>query len=199
MDRIIAWYEPQLERIYEDAAARLSDLTQLRRIAAAYPSRERFLTELTLDPPSATSGRADEPLLDEDYLILSTIHSAKGQEWKVVHVLNGIDGCIPSDMASGNEEEIEEERRLLYVAMTRARDHLAIVLPQRFYVHQQSGLGDRHVYASRSRFLTNSACAAFEHETWPTSTAPASEPVGASGTHIDLAARIRSVWQQSGK
>src|SRR5204863_202936 len=134
--------------------------TQLRRIAATYPSRERFLTELTLDPPSATSGRADDPLLDDDYLILSTIHSAKGQEWKVVQLLNGIDGCIPSDMASGSEDEIEEERRLLYVAMTRARDHLAIVLPQRFYVHQQSGLGDRHVYASRSRFLTDAAAQA---------------------------------------
>ena len=199
MDRILAWYEPLLERIYEDAPARLSDLTQLRRIAATYPSRERFLTELTLDPPSATSGRADDPLLDDDYLILSTIHSAKGQEWKVVQLLNGIDGCIPSDMASGSVDEIEEERRLLYVAMTRARDHLAIVLPQRFYVHQQSGLGDRHVYALRSRFLTNSACAAFEHETWPLSFAPASQTVSASGANIDLAARIRSVWQQPGK
>ena len=142
---------------------------------------------------------AGPPLLEEDYLILSTIHSAKGQEWKVVQLLNGIDGCIPSDMASGSEDEIEEERRLLYVAMTRARDHLAIVLPQRFYVHQQSGLGDRHVYASRSRFLTNSACAAFEHETWPLSSAPAGEPVRASGDSIDLTARIRSVWQQPGK
>src|SRR5438067_6177121 len=199
LDRLLAWYEPQLERLYEDAPARLSDLTQLRRIAATYPSRERFLTELTLDPPAATSGRADEPLLDEDYLILSTIHSAKGQEWKVVQLLNGIDGCIPSDMASGSEDEIEEERRLLYVAMTRARDHLAIVLPQRFYVHQQSGLGDRHVYASRSRFLTDAACAAFEHETWPLSFAPASQTVSASGANIDLAARIQSVWQQPGK
>jgi len=83
--------------------------------------------------------------------------------------------------------------------MTRALDHLAIVLPQRFYVHQQNGFGDRHLYASRSRFLTNSACAAFDHETWPLSSAPASESVSASGASIDLAARIRSVWQQPGK
>jgi DNA helicase II / ATP-dependent DNA helicase PcrA len=199
LDRILSWYEPHLERIYEDAPARLSDLIQLRRIAATYPSRERFLTELTLDPPSATSGRADEPLLDEDYLILSTIHSAKGQEWKAVQILNGIDGCIPSDMASRSEDEIEEERRLLYVAMTRARDHLAILMPQRFYVHQQSGLGDRHVYASRSRFLTDPACAAFDHEIWPPSSTSAREPVSASGANIDLASRIRSVWQQPGK
>src|SRR5205085_9979979 len=113
-----------------------------------YASRERFLTELTLDPPAATSGEAGVPLLDEDYLILSTIHSAKGQEWKTVHVLNVVDGCIPSDMATGTSEEIEEERRLLYVAMTRAQERLSLLVPQRFYVHQQGGQGDRHVYAA---------------------------------------------------
>ncbi|HEY3178950.1 MAG TPA: ATP-dependent helicase [Casimicrobiaceae bacterium] len=198
MDRLLAWYEPQLERIYEDATARLSDLAQLRRIAATYSSRERFLTELTLDPPAATSGMADEPLQDDDYVILSTIHSAKGQEWKAVHILNGIDGCIPSDMACGSEDEIEEERRLLYVAMTRARDHLTIMLPQRFYVHQQSGFGDRHVYALPSRFLTHAACAAFDHATWPIES-PCSTPIADPGGKIDLAARIRSVWQQPEK
>src|SRR5258708_37986537 len=95
---------------------------QIEHIAAGYPSRERFLTELTLDPPDATSDHAGVPLLDEDYLILSTIHSAKGQEWKSVFVLNAVDGCIPSDLATGTSAEIEEERRLLYVAMTRAKD-----------------------------------------------------------------------------
>jgi len=93
------------------------------------------------------------PLRDEDYLILSTIHSAKGQEWDAVTLLNAVDGCIPSDMATGSPQEIEEERRLLYVAMTRAKDHLQIVVPQRFYVTQQSGYGDRHVYAGRTRFI----------------------------------------------
>ena len=78
-------------------------------------------------------------------MILSTIHSAKGQEWKSVYVLNVVDGCIPSDMSTGTAEEIEEERRLLYVAMTRARERLQLVVPQRFYVHQQTGMGDRHV------------------------------------------------------
>ena len=99
-----------------------ADLIQLEQIAAGYPSRERFLTELTLDPPDATSDQAGVPLLDEDYLILSTIHSAKGQEWKSVFVLNVVDGCIPSDLGTGTTAEIEEERRLLYVAMTRAKD-----------------------------------------------------------------------------
>src|SRR3954462_4982276 len=110
---------------------------------------------------------ADEPLLDEDYVILSTIHSAKGQEWKAVHVLNCVDGCIPSDMATGTSEEIEEERRLLYVAMTRAKEHLHLPVPQRFYVSQQSGGGDRHVYAGRTRFISEAMTTHFEQVAWP--------------------------------
>src|SRR5205814_3779498 len=108
------WYQPHICRLHEVSAPRLADLLQLEQIAAGYPSRERFLTELTLDPPGATSDEAGVPLLDEDYLILSTIHSAKGQEWKSVFVLNCIDGSIPSDLGTGTSEEIEEERRLLY-------------------------------------------------------------------------------------
>ena len=147
------WYEPHLERIHEDAATRRADLIQLEQIACGYPSRERFLTEVTLDPPDATSDQAGVPMLDEDYLILSTIHSAKGQEWKSVFVLNVVDGCIPSDLATGTTAEIEEERRLLYVAMTRAKDDLHLIVPQRFFTHGQSTQGDRHVYASRTRFI----------------------------------------------
>ena len=85
-------------------------------------------------------------LLDEDYLILSTIHSAKGQEWKSVFVLNVVAGCIPSDLGTGTSAEIEEERRLLYVAMTRAKDDLHLIVPQRFFTHGQNSQGDRHVY-----------------------------------------------------
>ena len=125
------WYEAQMPRLYDDFAVRALDIQQLARIAATSPSRQRFLTELTLDPPSATSAEAGMPLLDEDYLILSTIHSAKGQEWKAVYLLNAVDGCIPSDLSTGTTAEIEEERRLLYVAMTRAKDHLTVVVPQR--------------------------------------------------------------------
>jgi len=128
-DLACRWYLPQLERRYDDARVREADLLQLAQIASTYPNRQRFLTELTLDPPSATSDGAGVPLLDEDYLILSTIHSAKGQEWKTVFVLNCVDGCIPSDLAVGSTSEIEEERRLLYVAMTRAKDHLHIIVP----------------------------------------------------------------------
>ena len=122
LEQVRLWYEPHLERIHEDATMRRADLLQLEQIAAGYPSRERFLTELTLDPPDATSDQAGPPHRDEDYLILSTIHSAKGQEWKNVFVLNAVDGCIPADLGVGTKEEIEEERRLLYVAMTRAKD-----------------------------------------------------------------------------
>jgi DNA helicase II / ATP-dependent DNA helicase PcrA len=112
LERARLWYEPHLERIHEDAVVRRADLIQLEQIASGYPSRERFLTELTLYPPDATSDQAGVPVLDEDYLILSTIHSAKGQEWKSVFVLNVVDGCIPSDLATGTTAEIEEERRL---------------------------------------------------------------------------------------
>jgi DNA helicase-2/ATP-dependent DNA helicase PcrA len=119
------------------------------------------LSELALDPPDATSDEARPRLIDEDYLVLSTIHSAKGQEWRSVFVLNCVDGCIPSDLATGSSEEMEEERRLLYVAMTRAKDELALILPQRLYVHGQPKNGDRSVYAARTRFPAAAALEAF--------------------------------------
>jgi DNA helicase-2/ATP-dependent DNA helicase PcrA len=193
LDDVMLWYEPQLERIHDDAQSRAADLAQLTRIAATFPSRERFLTEITLDPPSATAGMADTPLLDDDYLVLSTIHSAKGQEWRIVHILNGVDGCIPSDMATGRLEDIDEERRLLYVAMTRARDELAIVVPQRFHVTQQSRSGDRHVYASRSRFLTPSVCATLDASCWPVAAQDAAASRSQSAS-IDLSRQIRDAW-----
>jgi DNA helicase-2/ATP-dependent DNA helicase PcrA len=158
----LRWYRPQLERRHDDAAIRLADLEQLLRIATSYPSRERFLAELTLDPPEASSDESGEPHRDEDYLILSTMHSAKGQEWSAVSVLNAVDGCIPSDMATGRAAEIEEERRLLHVAMTRAKHHLALLVPQRFYVTQQGQFGDRHLYASLTRFIPESLAPLFD-------------------------------------
>ena len=198
VDALLDWYQPQLERMYDDAPLRAPDLAQLRRIAATYASRERFLTELTLDPPAATSGESGAPLLDEDYLTLSTIHSAKGQEWKVVHVLNCIDGCIPSDMATGKAEDIEEERRLLYVAMTRARDHLTLLLPHRFYVRQQNGAGDRHVYAARSRFLTDDVCRHFDQDAWPVAAHEPGRATPEAGVVIDVGARLRAAWSPPG-
>ena len=166
LERARLWYEPHLDRIYEDAVVRRADLIQLSQIATTFPSRERFLTELTLDPPDASSDQASVPLRDEDYLILSTIHSAKGQEWTSVFVLNVVDGCLPSDLATGTTAEVDEERRLLYVAMTRAKDELHLIVPHRFFAHQQAAGGDRHVYASRSRFLPNSILSFFTARAW---------------------------------
>ncbi len=156
------WYDPIVAERYEAAAARQGDLDQLEQIAGSYRSREQFLSELTLDPPEASGEQAGAPLLDEDYLVLSTIHSAKGQEWNAVYVLNLADGCIPSDMATGDHEQIEEERRLLYVAMTRARDELHLVHPLRFFVRQQHRHGDRHLYSPLSRFLPDHVLDRFE-------------------------------------
>ncbi|WP_066739859.1 ATP-dependent helicase [Cupriavidus sp. D384] len=195
-EQVVAWYVPHLERMHDDAAARQADLQQIERIAATYASRERFLTELTLDPPSASSDESGVPSRDEDYLILSTIHSAKGQEWKAVYVLNAVDGCMPSDLATGTTEEIEEERRLLYVAMTRARDHLDVIVPQRFYVHNQVGFGDRHVYASRTRFLPNRVMPNFYSRSWPPPPMPGEgQQARPALPQVDLATRMRNMWK----
>jgi DNA helicase-2/ATP-dependent DNA helicase PcrA len=189
------WYEPHLERIHEDATPRQADLLQLQQIAAGYPSRERFLTELTLDPPNATSDEAGVPHLDEDYLILSTIHSAKGQEWRSVFVLNVVDGCIPSDLGVGSTAEIDEERRLLYVAMTRAKDTLHLVVPQRFFTHGQSQYGDRHIYASRTRFIPTMLLQHFECTMWPIDIRGAGERLNARQVRVDVGARMRGMWR----
>ncbi|HXD45282.1 MAG TPA: ATP-dependent helicase [Pseudolabrys sp.] len=193
LETICRWYAPHLERAYDDAVLREADLAQLVQIAAGYQSRERFLTEMKLDPPDATSDEAGPPLLDEDYLILSTIHSAKGQEWKAVFVLNTVDGCIPSDLSVRTAPEIEEERRLLYVAMTRARDQLHLMVPQRFFVHQQRRLGDRHVYAQRTRFIPAAILKHFDVRAWPAASADKAAAKPASGS-ADVRGKLRRMW-----
>ncbi len=189
------WYLPHLERMHDDAQVRAADLAQLVALAGGHGSRESFLAEITLDPPEATSDRAGPPLLDEDYLILSTIHSSKGQEWKSVHVLNVVDGCIPSDMATGSQDEIEEERRLLYVAMTRAREHLHLVVPNRFFIKQQAQMGDRHVYAARTRFISPAMLRHFEECVWLTAdTRHERKPVPES-VRMMVRERARNAWK----
>jgi len=193
------WYEPRLEALHGDAHSRTGDLEQLEQIAGGFPSRERFLSELTLDPPSATGAEAGPPFLDEDYLILSTIHSAKGQEWDAVFVLNVVDGCIPSDMATGTPEEIEEERRLLYVAMTRAKTGLHLIRPLRFFVRQQSRHGDRHVIAPLTRFLPEQILDRFERVTVHDPARPPGDgPPEKAGVSIDVAARLKALWNAPG-
>jgi DNA helicase II / ATP-dependent DNA helicase PcrA len=195
LDLACRWYAPCLERRYEDAKIREADLLQLAQIASTYPNRQRFLTDLTLDPPAVTSDEAGAPLLDEDYLILSTIHSAKGQEWRSVFILNCVDGCIPSDLAVGSTPKIEEERRLLYVAMTRAKDHLHIIVPQRFYAHQQRGNGDRHMYAVRTRFIPDTITKHFEQCAWPRAVREKGSRPNAPIKPVDIAARVKNRWR----
>jgi DNA helicase-2/ATP-dependent DNA helicase PcrA len=151
IERLTPFAQGVIERSYDDAAVRVADLTQLRDIASSYRERSRFLAEVTLDPPQSTT-EVGVPLLDDDYLILSTIHSAKGGEWPAVYVINASDGNIPSDMALDEPGGVEEERRLFYVALTRARDYLSVTFPQRFY-HRRFGGDGRHSYAVPSRFL----------------------------------------------
>ncbi len=189
------WYLPQLERMHDDAQVRAADVEQLAQLAGGYGSRETFLAEITLDPPEATSDRAGPPLLDEDYVILSTIHSSKGQEWKSVHVLNVVDGCIPSDMSTGSAEEIEEERRLLYVAMTRAKEHLHLVVPNRFFIKQQAQMGDRHVYAARSRFISPAMLKHFEECVWLTADQAHSRKPMPDSVRMLVRERARNAWK----
>jgi DNA helicase II / ATP-dependent DNA helicase PcrA len=149
------WYKPHLERIHDSPWTRMGDLEQLEALSTQQGSRERFLTELTLDPPTVTGDKSSGASKDEDYVVLSTIHSAKGQEWDIVYVLNVADGNFPSEFATGKPELIEEERRLLYVAMTRARNELHLCAPLRYQVTQQPKDGDAHVYGAKSRFMTD--------------------------------------------
>jgi DNA helicase-2/ATP-dependent DNA helicase PcrA len=188
------FYDPLLEERYDFARPRLADLDELVRLAANYRTRQQFLTELTLDPPAAVGDEAGPPLLDEDYLILSTIHSAKGQEWRAVYVLHVVDGCIPSDMATGSAEEIEEERRLLYVAMTRARDQLHLIQPRRFYATNQARFGDRYVTAPRTRFIPASLLHHFDLGVPDVDSADAPLPARDRLPKIDIGAELRAMW-----
>jgi DNA helicase-2/ATP-dependent DNA helicase PcrA len=174
---------------------RIGDLDQLELLSSQYPTRERFLTELTLDPPHATSDLAGQPVMDEDYLVLSTVHSAKGMEWDNVFILNVVDGSFPNEFATGKAELIEEERRLLYVAMTRSRNELTCVVPLRFQITSQPKTSDGHVYGGRSRFLTEKVIKCFDEQTFQGSTVDVKidETSADSGT-IDVASRLKQMW-----
>jgi DNA helicase-2/ATP-dependent DNA helicase PcrA len=191
--RVREWFGPHLERIYDSADVRMGDLVQLERLAQQFATRDQFLAELALDPPAATGDHSGSPYLDEDYLVLSTVHSAKGQEWDSVYVLNVADGNFPSEFSTGRSDQIEEERRLLYVAMTRARNDLHIIAPLKYYVTNQPKSGDRHVYGAKSRFMTAAVMATFSTMTWPE--APAAAPAPAPGkARVNVAGRLRGMW-----
>jgi len=189
------WYRPHFERQYEHFHTRLGDLDQLEVLSGQYPSRERFLTELTLDPPNATSDLAGRPTLDEDYLVLSTIHSAKGMEWDTVYLLNVVDGSFPSEFSTGKPELIDEERRLLYVGLTRAQNDLLLLAPLKFHLTAQHRLGDAHVYGGRSRFLTDKVLKTLETTAFQGSRPAADTLTEESGdAALDVGARLKEMW-----
>jgi DNA helicase-2/ATP-dependent DNA helicase PcrA len=156
VERLRDFYAPLLSRLYDNPQPRERDLEQLEGVAGRYMSRANFISDLTLDPPDSTADLAGPPYKDEDWLVLSTMHSAKGCEWRVVYVIHAADGMIPSDMATTDEEGVEEERRLFYVALTRAKDRLYVVFPLRYY-YKRFEFGDGHAYAQLTRFLTPEA------------------------------------------
>jgi DNA helicase II / ATP-dependent DNA helicase PcrA len=162
VERLTKFYERPLFRLYDSGAARFADVEQMQRIASGFPSRSRFIAELTIEPPQVTGDFAVPPSLDEDYLILSTIHSAKGCEWDVVHVIHAADGMIPSDMAVGDEEGVDEERRLFYVALTRAKEMLYVYWPLRYYHRHSDGLSDAHGFSQLTRFIDKEVRKLFE-------------------------------------
>jgi DNA helicase-2/ATP-dependent DNA helicase PcrA len=189
--RLRTFLEPVIARKYEAASARTRDLEQLELLASESPSRAQFLVDLTLDPPSSTGDLAGPPHMDEDYLVLSTVHSAKGLEWDVVHVVHAADGMIPSDMSTGDDDDIEEERRLLYVALTRARDCLHVTYPQRYY-RRPRGLEDPHSYSQRSRFLPDVVLEHFDVLGPQVVTVPEEEPSITAAADVD--AFLAGLW-----
>ncbi|HTP39785.1 MAG TPA: ATP-dependent helicase [Steroidobacteraceae bacterium] len=190
------WYQPQMERIYDHVHTRIGDLDQLEQLSTQYPSRERFITELTLDPPNAAGDLAGAPHQDEDYLVLSTVHSAKGMEWDSVYLINVVDGSFPSEFSTGKPELIDEERRLLYVALTRARNELQVCVPLKFPLTQQQRQGDAHVYGARSRFVTDKVLKTMDQTSYQSSRAGDSPlaATSASPVTVDVASRLKDMW-----
>jgi DNA helicase-2/ATP-dependent DNA helicase PcrA len=178
IDRLTGFCSAVFPNRYDNGDARLADVQQLATTASEYRSRSRFLTELTLDPASKTSDQAGAPHLDDDWLTLSTIHSAKGLEWRSVHLLHAADGNMPSDMALSDDAGLAEELRLMYVALTRAKDELTVNFPLRFHVNRRA-TDDRHVYAQLSRFI-EPICELFDQQ-GPHSSEAAAVDVHAGG------------------
>ena len=191
----IAWvrgvYDDILRQRFDDAEVRLNDLVQLEHIASGYANRGAFLSALALEPPSATSdlaqGRPDE---EDDCLVISTIHSAKGKEWEAVFVLWAADGWIPSSRAIRDAAQIEEERRLFYVALTRAKRHLHVSYPLSAYASRWSA---DFVLDQKSRFLDDAVLATMQRIQIATTLPPDEPPPPAGPTStLDLRAALRA-------
>lgn len=191
VERVRRFYEPYLTALYDHAPARLRDLESLEVIASGYSSRRSFLADLQLDPPDSTGDLVGPPHKDDDWLVLSTIHSAKGCEWDAVYLIHAADGFLPSDLATGLEEEIEEELRLAYVALTRAKTHLVVTWPLRS-PYRRWGLSDAHGYTQLSRFFTEEVRRTMEEVAAGGELGAPSE--GQGERRFDAAARIRARW-----
>jgi len=189
-----SWYTPQLERLYDNSWTRIGDLDALEALSGQHPSRERFVTELTLDPPVVTSDLAGPASKDEDYVILSTIHSAKGQEWDCVYVLNVTDGTFPSEFSAGKPELVDEERRLLYVAMTRARNELHLCAPLKYQIPGQARDGDKHVYGGKSRFMTERVLETCERTAYSSRRGIDKLAADASAVTVDVVGQLKNMW-----
>ncbi len=191
--RLRVFYEPMVERLYDNPMPRKRDLEQLEAIARRYHRRADFISDLTLDPPQSTADLAGPPHKDEDFLILSTMHSAKGCEWKAVYIIHAADGMIPSDMATTNDDGVEEERRLFYVAVTRAMDRLYVLFPLRYYTRKHR-LGDAHLYAQLTRFLPHRVAALMGQRQPKYRLEP--EAVDIARTDADIRERIGELWEE---
>jgi DNA helicase-2/ATP-dependent DNA helicase PcrA len=196
VERVRRFLDPLLRRRYDQPEPRLRDLEQLEGLATGFDTRERFVTDLALDPPVSTSDLAGPPLIDEDYVILSTIHSAKGGEWEVVHVIHAADGMIPSDMATRDPEQIEEERRLFYVALTRARDTLHVYFPLRYH-RSNRGFEDRHWYAQLTRFMPDEVRGRFSlRATYVDATQDGASTLARTGSTTEVDALLAGLWSE---
>jgi len=183
LELVRSYYEPLIPQLYDNPEPRQRDLEQLRLAAARFETRAEFLADLTLDPPDSSADFAGPPHKDDDYLVLSTMHSAKGCEWGVVYIIHAADGNIPSDMAAEDEEQLEEERRLFYVAITRARDWLYVVFPLRYYF-RRAPTDSGHSYAQLTRFLSREAQQLME------------EAAGAARQRPDAPDWLKRLWER---
>jgi DNA helicase II / ATP-dependent DNA helicase PcrA len=188
-----AVYKPLLQARYDNAEARLRDLEEIERISGRFEDRQSMIAEMALDPPAWAQDLAGPPLIDEDYLVLSTMHSAKGLEWDAVYIIHAADGNIPSDMATGSVDETEEERRLFYVACTRARDWLYICHPLRYYKSPWNHT-DSHGYSQLTRFVTDSVRPTLRAEQGGERTVPEGDPVSTGHIGTDIRAKLRARW-----
>jgi ATP-dependent DNA helicase UvrD/PcrA len=175
---------PLVASAYDNAAARLADLDALTAAAHNATRLSDVAADLTLEPPNSTGDLAGPPAVDEDWLVISTVHSAKGLEWDVVHLINAADGNFPSDMALTTKEGLEEERRLFYVAVTRPRRYLHVYLPLRFH-YRPRGRDDDHTMGQPSRFLSPEVAACFD-------TVRAARADSLAGVAVDVGIRVEA-------